>query len=83
VDTMDKHFLLKNSAEILEQTAQGGGGLTNAGGVHEMFRCCSEGHGLVRAIGSRWTVGLDLFQPWRFYDSMKLFYLDTWHALEK
>lgn len=34
-------------------------------------------------IGSRWTVGLDLFQPWRFYDSMKLFYLDTWHALEK
>jgi len=33
-----------------------------------MFRCCTEGHGLLRNIGDRWTVRLDdlggLFQPW-------------------
>ena len=37
--------------------SQGGGGVTDPGGVQEMFRC-----------GTRWTVGLDnlgsLFQPW-------------------
>jgi len=41
-----------------------------------MFRCCTEGHGLVGNIGDRGTVGLDdlrgLFQPWWFYDSMIL-----------
>jgi len=30
--------------------------------------CCAEGHGLLRTIGDRWTVGLGdlvgLFQPW-------------------
>lgn len=24
-----------------------------------MFRCCTEGHGLVGNIGGRWVVGLD------------------------
>ena len=32
-----------------------------------MFRLCVKGHGLERAIGDRWAVGLDdllgLFQP--------------------
>ena len=41
-----------------------------------MFGRCVEGHGLVRSIGDGWMVGLGdpvgLFQPWRFYDSMKL-----------
>ena len=52
----------------LEWTAQGGGGVTVSGGFQETFRCCTEGHGLVGAIGDRWTLGLDdlggLFQPW-------------------
>ena len=36
----------------------------------EVFKECldTEGHGLVRTIGGRWTVGVDdrvgLFQPW-------------------
>ena len=37
-------------------------------------RCCAEGHGSLRTIGDRWTVGLDdlvgLFQPWWCHDSM-------------
>ena len=53
---------------------RGGGGVTVPGGVQEMFICCTEGHGLVRTIGDRWTAGLDdlgdLFRPWWFYDSM-------------
>ena len=80
MDTMDKHFLLKNSAEILEQTAQGGGGLTNAGGVHEMFRCCSEGHGLVANIGGRcmldWMI-LEVFS--NRGDSVILRIVEIWH----
>ena len=55
---------------------QGGGGITIPGGVQEMFRCVTEGCGLVANIGGRWMVGLDdlggLFQPWRFYDSMSV-----------
>lgn len=38
------------------------------GGVQETFRCCTEGHGLVGAIGDVWMVGLEdlggLFQLW-------------------
>jgi len=54
---------------VLEQAAQGGGGVTVARGVQETFRCCTEEHGLVGNIGDRWTVGLHddyrgLFQPW-------------------
>ena len=44
-------------------------------GDEGMFRCGTEGHGLVGNIGHGWTVGLvdlrGLFQPWRFYDSVK------------
>lgn len=51
----------------MEWAAQGGGGVTDPGGVQERFVCCVEGHGLVRAIGDGWTVGLcdlvGLFQP--------------------
>ena len=46
---------------------QGGGGVTVPGGVLEMFRCCTEGHGLVGNTGDRRTAGLrdlgGLFQP--------------------
>ena len=52
----------------MEYTAHGGAGVTVPGGVQEMFRCCTEGHGLVGNIGNGWMVGLDdaggLFQPW-------------------
>ena len=33
--------------------AQGGGGVTNPGGVQGTFRRCTEGHGLMRTIGDR------------------------------
>ena len=53
---------------MLEQAAQGGGGVSNPEGVQEMYRCGNEGHGLLENIGDRWTIGLDdlggLFQPW-------------------
>ena len=42
---------------MLEWATEGGGGVTNPGGVQGMFRQC-EGHGLVRIIGDRWMVGL-------------------------
>jgi len=61
---------------MLQQAAQGGGGVTVPGGVQEMLRCCTEGHGLVGSIGDRWMVVLDdlggLFQPWPFYGSTML-----------
>ena len=44
---------------MLECAAQGGGGVTNPGGVRIMFRHHVEGHGLVRTIGDRQTVELD------------------------
>ena len=47
--------------------AQGGGGVTNPGGVQGTFGCCVEGHGVVGTVGDGWMVGLDdpvgLFQP--------------------
>ena len=50
-----------------EWAAQGGGGVTDPGGVQGTFGCCVEGYGLARTIGDRWMVGLDgligLFQP--------------------
>ena len=53
---------------MLEWAAQGGDGVTVPGGVQEVFRCCTEGHGLVGNIGDRWTVGAGdlrgLFRPW-------------------
>ena len=33
--------------EVLEWAAQGGGRVTVSGGVQEMCRCCTKGHGLV------------------------------------
>ena len=58
----------QKSGQALAQAAQGGGGVTDPGGVQETFRCCIERHGLVGNIGDRWTVELDdlfgLFQPW-------------------
>ena len=62
--------------KALEWAAQGGGGVTNPGGVQGMFGHCVEGHGLMRTIGDGWMVGLGdpvgLFQPWWFYDSVIL-----------
>ena len=53
---------------MLEWTAQGGGGVTDPGGVQGTFRCCVEGHSLVRTVGDGQTVGMDdlsgHFQPW-------------------
>ena len=52
----------------MEQAVQGSGGVAVPGDVQETFRCSTEGHGLVRNTGNRWTVRLDdlrgLFQPW-------------------
>ena len=52
----------------MEGTIQGRGGVTDLGGVQGTFRCCVEGHGLMRTVGDGWMVGLDdlvgLFQPW-------------------
>jgi len=53
------------SGQVLEQAAQGGGGITVPGGVQGTCRCCTEGHCLVGNMGDRWAVELgDLFQPW-------------------
>jgi len=52
----------------VEWAAQGGGGVTDPGGVQGMFGRCVEGHGVVRTIGDVWMGGLGdpvgLFQPW-------------------
>jgi len=57
-----------SSKAVGKAAAQGGGGVTVPGGVQEVFRCCTEGRGLVGNTGNRWTVGLDdfgvLFQSW-------------------
>jgi len=64
-----------NSCQVLEWAAQGGGGVTNPGGVQGTFGHSVEGHGLSRTVGDGWRIGLGdpvgLFQPWWFYDSMK------------
>ena len=53
---------------VLTSTAQGGGGVTDPGGIQGTFGRCVEGRGLVRAVGDGWMVGLGgpvgLFQPW-------------------
>jgi len=45
----DKHsgssFFLRRSGEAVAQAAQGVGAVTVSGGVQEMWRCCTEGHG--------------------------------------
>ena len=47
---------------MLEQFAPGGGEITVPGGVQEMFRCCTEEHGLVGNTGVTWTDRLDDFR---------------------
>jgi len=53
---------------VLEQSVQGDDGVTDPGGVQELFICFTEVHSLEGNPGDRWTVGLDdlegLFQPW-------------------
>jgi len=60
--------LLSMSGQTLEWAAQGGGGVTDPGGVQGAFVHCVEGHGLMRTIDYGWMVGLGdpvgLFQPW-------------------
>ena len=46
-------ILLRESGQALEWAAQRGGGVTNPGGVHETFSCCTVGHGLVGNVGGR------------------------------
>jgi len=62
-----KLLLLWKGGQALEWAAQGGGGVTNPGGVQGVFGRCVEGHGLMRTIGDGWMVGLGepvgLFQP--------------------
>ena len=53
--------------QALEWAAQGGGGVTDPGGVQGTFGRCVEGYGLMKTIGDGWMVGLGdpvgLFQP--------------------
>ena len=74
--------ILWKSGQALEWAAQGGGGVTDPGGVQWMFGRCIEGHGLVRAVGDGWMVELGdpvgLFQPWWFGDSMILWMTFSW-----
>ena len=67
-DSGQETLLLGKSVQALEWAAQGGGGVTDLGGVQGTFRHYVEGHGLVRTIGDQQMVRLDdlvcLFQPW-------------------
>ena len=56
----------------MEQAAQGGDGVTVPGGVEEMFRCSTEGHGLVGNIGDRWTVDWMIIEVSSNLDSVTL-----------
>lgn len=55
------------SSEVLTQAAQIGGGVTVSGDVQEIWRCGTEGCGLVGNIGGGWMFELDdprsPFQP--------------------
>ena len=65
---MDTEEYFFKSGQALEWAVQGGGGVTDPGGVQATFRCCTERHGLVRNIGDMSMAGLDdlggFFQPW-------------------
>ena len=60
--------MLTRVSTQMTSIGQGGGGVTDPGGLQGTFRRCAKGHGLVRTIGDRRMVGLDdlvdLFQPW-------------------
>lgn len=59
-----------------EQTARGGGGVTNPGDIQEMFICCIEEHGLVGSTGDSWVARLDHLQEVfsNLSDSMILYF---------
>jgi len=42
------------AGSALEQAAQRGGGITIPEGVQEVWRCSTEGHGLVGKVGMGW-----------------------------
>ena len=41
-----KLYIIGKSGQALEWAAQGGGGVTDPGGVRGTFECCIEGHGV-------------------------------------
>ena len=46
-------MLRSKLASVLQWAALGGDGVTIPGGVQKMFRCCTDGHGLVGNIGDK------------------------------
>ena len=62
-----KYYYSERVFQALEWAAQGGGGVTDPGGVQGTFGHCVERHGLMRTNGDGWMVGLGdpvgLFQP--------------------
>ena len=59
---------------VFSNLNDGGGGVTDPGGVQRAFGCCVEGHGLAGTIGNGRTVGLDdLVGPFQPCDSMILY----------
>ena len=49
-------FLLQKSDWVLEWAAQGGGGVTDSGGVQGIFKHCVEGQLLVRGRRLDWMI---------------------------
>ncbi len=45
---LDVRKYSSKSGQALEKDVQGGGGVTIPGGIQQMFRCCTEGHGIMR-----------------------------------
>ena len=43
--------ILFQESQVMDQAAQGGGRVTDPGGVQRMFGCCVEGHRLARTVG--------------------------------
>ena len=61
---------LQKSGQVLEWAAQGGGGVTNPGGVQGMCRCGTKERGLVGNIGGRWFDQIVLEVFFKLSDSM-------------
>ena len=71
----EEKFLLQKSGEALERAAQGGGRVTIAGGVQELWRRGTEGHGQWAwwdTLGLEWMI-LEVFC--NLYGSMRC----AWH----
>lgn len=66
-----EQLLLCKSGRVVERLP-GEAVVTDTGGVQELFRCGTEGHGLLGNIGGRRMVGLDdpggRLLPWEFCD---------------